>query len=605
MNTKQHALGVLGALCLGVVLVVPTGILRYAQNDTSVPSVLGGSPGRVRALQDNPNPPENTVKLIFIHHSTGGNWLADPNEEQPSGGLGIALRDNNYYVSATNYGWGPDAIGDRTDIPNWPEWFTGPNRATILNALYRENGQNVGGFGAWSRLSTNPGGENEIIVFKSCFPNSDLYGNPDDPPLSEPNDELTVGNAKAVYNNILTYFATRQDKLFVVITAPPLMESETAPDRAANARALNNWLVNEWLRGYAYRNVAVFDYYNVLTSNGGNADINDAGAETGNHHRWWNGAVQHIQTAGNNFSAYPSGDSHPSSAGQRKATTEFVALLNVFYHRWRSGPSQVTPSVTATRTPTRTATRSATPSITAMQTTSASATPPTATSTARPSATRTASVTPSGEQARPIYLPLILKGGRPPVTPTATLRSTAHPTSTATSQASHEVTIQRGSFGEVRDAYIWASEPDYTGNSESLYTGRYDENYKMTLLRFELSGLPAGATVEVARLSIYQSEGGGERLVRAYRITQDWGEDSVTWNTFTLGDMTVRGSFSAQGQGWKTVEITALVQEWMDGSANHGLALHDEAAGASEYEVYYSSEHEEQDLRPKLYIRWR
>ena len=33
------------------------------------------------------NPPASVVKLIFIHHSTGGNWLADPNTDQPSGGL--------------------------------------------------------------------------------------------------------------------------------------------------------------------------------------------------------------------------------------------------------------------------------------------------------------------------------------------------------------------------------------------------------------------------------------------------------------------------------------------------------------------------------------
>ena len=52
----------------------------------------------------NTDPPAAPVKLVFIHHSTGENWLADGN-----GGLGIALRDNNYFVSDTNYGWGPDA----------------------------------------------------------------------------------------------------------------------------------------------------------------------------------------------------------------------------------------------------------------------------------------------------------------------------------------------------------------------------------------------------------------------------------------------------------------------------------------------------------------
>ncbi len=52
--------------------------------------------------QPNPNPPANPVRLIFIHHSTGENWLNDGN-----GGLGIALTENNYFVSDTNYGWGP------------------------------------------------------------------------------------------------------------------------------------------------------------------------------------------------------------------------------------------------------------------------------------------------------------------------------------------------------------------------------------------------------------------------------------------------------------------------------------------------------------------
>ncbi len=311
---------------------------------------------------DDPTPPAEPVKLVFVHHSTGGNWLADPNHDQPYGGLGSALRDNNYFVSATNYGWGPDSIGDGTDIPNWPQWFTGPGSSTYLDALYNESGQNVGDFGSWSRLASDPGGENEIIMFKSCFPNSDLYGSPGDPPASSPDDQYTVSNAKAVYNDLLAYFETRQDKLFIVITAPPMAEGEYASDaqsgaeRAANARAFNNWLMGDWLAGYRYNNVAVFDYYNTLTSNGSssrtddpgtNEEPNDAGQEDGNHHRWWNGAVQHVQTVGNDFSAYPtdsSWDSHPATAGHQKATAEFVPLLNVFYNRWKTSPVAPRPT---------------------------------------------------------------------------------------------------------------------------------------------------------------------------------------------------------------------------------------------------------------------
>jgi hypothetical protein len=334
----------------------------------TVPPALAQETGALSAssLPDDPTPPAEPVKLIFVHHSTGGNWLADPNHGQPYGGLGAALRDNNFFVSATNYGWGPDSIGDRTDIPNWPEWFTGPNSSIILDALYNESDQNAGDFGSWSRLASDPGGENEIIMFKSCFPNSDLYGNPDDSPAPAPNDQFTVSNAKAVYNALLTTFETRQDKLFIAITAPPMGEGEygsdaqSAAERAANARAFNDWLVHDWLAGYPYGNVAVFDYYNVLTSNGSpgrtdstgtNEEPNDADREDGNHHRWWNGAVEHVQTVENDYSAYPSDsswDSHPTTAGHQKATAEFVPLLNVFYNRWQAGSTAPGPMPTPT-----------------------------------------------------------------------------------------------------------------------------------------------------------------------------------------------------------------------------------------------------------------
>jgi len=297
-------------------------------------------------LADSPISPTSPVKLIFIHHSCGENWLADAD-----GGLGIALRDNNYFVSDTNYGWGPpdvdvgyENIGDHTDIGHWYNWFVGPNQITYTTALYTEYVQNSD----YSRLSTDPGGENEIIMLKSCYPNSYLDG-PTGPPTGDPNPLRgqdagsgyhTVANAKGIYNDLLTYFATCQDKLFVVITAPPQEQSETDAAHAANARILNDWLVDEWLAGYAHTNVAVFDFFNVLTSNGGDTGTNDLGWSTGNHHRWLTDTVQHTQTVSNDYSAYwggSGGGSHPTAAGNQKATGEFVLLLNVFYNRWRSG----------------------------------------------------------------------------------------------------------------------------------------------------------------------------------------------------------------------------------------------------------------------------
>ena len=256
---------------------------------------------------DNPNPPDSAVKLIFIHHSTGENWLADG-----YGDLGQTLDQNNYFVSDTNYGWGPETIGDRTDIPNWTEWFASDMTPAYMAALFSESGQNAD----YTRTLSDPGGENVIIMFKSCFPNSALEGRPDDP--SGAYEELSVSGAKYVYNTSLQYFATRPDKLFVVITAPPLSDGT----HAKNARAFNNWLLDDWLRenNYTLNNVAVFDFYNILTS----ADA---------HHRVNNGQVEHVLGKRNTL-AYPSGDDHPSEKGSRKATEEFIPMLNVFYHRW-------------------------------------------------------------------------------------------------------------------------------------------------------------------------------------------------------------------------------------------------------------------------------
>ena len=226
----------LSALLLGIAFVIVGSSEADIASDHAINTntiavrlTMPASSGETNTL--NPDPPSEAVKLVFIHHSCGDNWLSNW-----SGGLGTALGDNNYYVSDTYYGWGPaDAdlgygtIGDHTDIGHWYNWFVGPHRDTYLNALYATTNRNAD----YSRPMADPGGENEIIMFKSCYPNSNLLGNPDDPPTSGDNplrgegcwsEHHTVSNAKGIYNDLLEYFQTRQDKLFVVITAPPVQD---------------------------------------------------------------------------------------------------------------------------------------------------------------------------------------------------------------------------------------------------------------------------------------------------------------------------------------------------------------------------------------------
>jgi hypothetical protein len=353
MSVKRVLLVILAASA--AMLAIGTGP-RFAGSAHALPPAHRPGPPGARPecngtacclgpLADNPNPPASPVKLVFIHHSCGDDWLGTD-----SGDLGDQLGANKYYVSDTYYDWGPDDIGSDTDIGNWWDWFRGTHSATYTQAVYDTTNRHAD----YTRPMADPGGENRIIMFKSCYFNSHLGGSPADPPTTGDNplrgedyssDHHTVGNAKGIYNDILEYFRTRQDKLFVVITAPPLVAGDTDATEAANARALNTWLVEDWLDGYPYDNVAVFDFYNVLTSNGGDWDTNDLGWDTGNHHRYRNGAIQYVTDQGYDTAAYPDGgnDSHPSPAGNQKATAEFLPLLNIFYHRWADG-GEFTPT---------------------------------------------------------------------------------------------------------------------------------------------------------------------------------------------------------------------------------------------------------------------
>lgn len=245
----------------------------------------------------NTNHPSSTVKITFIHHSSGGNWLSNGN-----GNLGAALNRNNYYVTETDYGWSAedgDNLGDRTDTVNWPEWFNDRKMPYVYKNNYHS---------AYTDTIANPGGENEIIMFKSCFPNSEVG--------SSINDE------KAIYNSLKTYFAAHPNKLFVLITPP----GEAQVGSYKLTKDLCSWLVDKdgWLKGYTGKNVLVYDFYGVLS-------------ETNSHHRYYNGVIQHVYASDyDGKSPYHDGDDHPNALGNQKATNEFIPLLNIAYNRWKN-----------------------------------------------------------------------------------------------------------------------------------------------------------------------------------------------------------------------------------------------------------------------------
>ena len=148
--------------------------------------------GRSGVAVDNPNPPTSPVRLIFIHHSTGGNWLADPNDDSPHGGLGRALMNNNYYVSATNYGWGPDEHRRPDRYPQLarmvhrPQQRSDPGRAVRRGRAERRRFRRLAAAGDRARPArTRSSCSSRASPTPTCTASRTIR------PLAEPNDQTT------------------------------------------------------------------------------------------------------------------------------------------------------------------------------------------------------------------------------------------------------------------------------------------------------------------------------------------------------------------------------------------------------------------------------
>jgi hypothetical protein len=93
--------------------------------------------------------------------------------------------------------------------------------------------------------------QHEVIVFKSCFPASNITS-----------DEQLQGY-KSYYLAMRDVMDQHPDKLFVVMSPPPLNPAETNAEAATRARAFADWLKSgEYLNGHA--NAVTFDFFDSL-----------------------------------------------------------------------------------------------------------------------------------------------------------------------------------------------------------------------------------------------------------------------------------------------------------------------------------------------------
>jgi parallel beta-helix repeat protein len=165
------------------------------------------------------------------------------------------------------------------------------------------------------------------------------------------------------------------------------------------------------------------------------------------------------------------------------------------------------------------------------------------------------------------------------------------------------VTIRRGVLGDVQDAFLSGDYPaspmgPYFGSWSGLSSGG---NTNQPLWKFDLSPLPSGAMVTSATFSFYLSWSSNYNLITVHQVLVPWSESTVTANSFggaASWDFTAIGNFQGGGVGFRSIDVTGLVGQWVSGAtANDGI-LFDEPPLLNHY--YFTSEAGDPSIRPKL-----
>lgn len=199
-----------------------------------------GLRGLVMAVLNSPSVTSNgdLTNVIFLHHSTGRNLIGQGGVRELLSEKGYDFWDHDYNTigvtspAGTSAGFHYRVPDDNTDPDGLARIFAQPVYRLPINTL--------------SGLL-----QHEVIVFKSCFPVSDITS-----------DEQ-LERYRNYYLSIRDVMDQHSDKVFIIVTPPPLHPAVTDAEAARRAREFSDWLASKaYLSGHP--NVFTFDFFDLL-----------------------------------------------------------------------------------------------------------------------------------------------------------------------------------------------------------------------------------------------------------------------------------------------------------------------------------------------------
>lgn len=140
-------------------------------------------------------------------------------------------------------------------------------------------------------------------------------------------------------------------------------------------------------------------------------------------------------------------------------------------------------------------------------------------------------------------------------------------------------------FLSEADTFVVQGYPSLNFGHTSFMWAGYDDSQDpdgqivRSLVRFDVSRIPAGATVRRATLRLWLTNSWDypdrTRTIRAYRAAGPWSENDVTWNNApSPGEAYGEANIPWTVNAWYDFDVTALVQAWANGNyENHGIMI--------------------------------
>lgn len=180
------------------------------------------------------------------------------------------------------------------------------------------------------------------------------------------------------------------------------------------------------------------------------------------------------------------------------------------------------------------------------------------------------------------------------------------------------------------DTRLVSDEATLTHNDGILGIGQTGATIDRSLLKFDLSSIPAYASIVSATLSLWTKTdySTNARDVKVYRVLRNWVETQATWNVYSTGNnwgTAGCGNSTTDYDGaniWASTNVSASVPnntevQWVftatglaelkkviNGTySNYGMLLKADTESADFY-YYYSSADATSGYRPKLVIEY-